>query len=146
MTIETLTQQNLNDLVHLVIKLWPDCTFDQELKNYERILQSENETVFLGTLQKRYVAFIHLKLRTDYVEGSNTSPVAYIEGLYVEPEFRKSDIGRTLVRAGESWGKEMGCTQYASDAEEGNDQSIKFHKKVGFKEANRIVCFSKDIA
>ena len=54
-------------------------------------------------------------------------------------------IAKKLVELGENWGKEKGCTQYASDTEITNQQSIAFHKKVGFSEANRLVCFIKDI-
>ena len=145
MKVEKISADNIEPLTHLFLELWPECHFDEEYEICENILKSNNETCFLIKDGSDFVAFIQLSLRTDYVEGATTSPVVYIEGLYVKPEYRKSGIAKKLVELGENWGKEKGCTQYASDTEITNRQSIAFHKKVGFSEANRLVCFIKDI-
>ena len=42
-------------------------------------------------------------------------------------------------------GKEKDCTEFASDCELTNTESLRFHLKVGFLEANRIICFTKKI-
>ncbi len=86
-----------------------------------------------------------MSIRSDYVEGATSSPVAYIEGIYVKPEFQRSGIGRKLVAHGEDWGKQKGYTQIGSDTEIKNQTSIGFHLKIEFREANRIVCFLKEI-
>jgi aminoglycoside 6'-N-acetyltransferase I len=71
--------------------------------------------------------------------------VAYIEGLYVKPDYQKRAIGNQLVNAGAEWGRQKGCKQFASDTELNNEMSIEFHKKIGFSEANRIVCFIREL-
>jgi len=145
MKIEEISKHNLKELVLLMMELWPQSPFDEELQNCQDIMATEDQTCFLVNQQGEYIAFIQLALRYDYVEGTVTSPVAYIEGIYVKPRDRKSGIARELVELGEKWAKEKGCTQFASDTEIGNSQSIRFHKKVGFKEVNRLVSFLKDI-
>ena len=50
-----------------------------------------------------------------------------------------------LVECVEDWGKEKGCSEMASDCELDNYLSVDFHKALGFKEANRLVCFIKGI-
>ena len=40
---------------------------------------------------------------------------------------------------------EKGCREFASDCELDNEVSLKFHLKVGFAEANRIICFTKQL-
>ena len=45
----------------------------------------------------------------------------------------------------EKWAKEKGCTEFASDCELDNDDSFRFHRAMEFEEANRIICFKKDI-
>lgn len=35
--------------------------------------------------------------------------------------------------------------EFASDCELGNEESLAFHLKLGFKEANRIICFAKSL-
>ena len=92
-----------------------------------------------------YAGFIEMTLRRDYVEGCSTSPVAYIEGIFVKKEFRNQDIGRKLLKAGEKWAREKDCAEMASDCELDNLASAEFHKAVGFKEINRIICFTKKI-
>ena len=91
------------------------------------------------------VAFAHCSLRFDYVEGTSSSPVGYLEGIYVEPDFRKQDIAKQLVNTCENWAKEKGCMEFASDCDLPNEDSYKFHLKIGFKEANRNIHFTKEL-
>ena len=87
------------------------------------------------------VAFMSLSLRHDYVEGTDSSPVGYLEGIYVKPDFRKSGIAAEMVEFAKEWVVSKGCTELASDCELDNEDSRLFHSKIGFEEANRIVCF-----
>lgn len=50
-----------------------------------------------------------------------------------------------LLKACEGWARTRGCTQFASDCELMNSDSIRFHSRAGFTEANRIVCFVKKL-
>lgn len=137
---------HLEVLAGLACKLWPDNDLDSMRLEFEELLGSDRDAVFLAEKDGRAAGFIHMSLRTDYVEGSDSSPVGYVEGVYVEEEFRNSGIARKLVEAGEQWAKSLGCTQVASDAELDNVQSHVFHQRIGFREANRIVAFIKDIS
>jgi aminoglycoside 6'-N-acetyltransferase I len=145
MQIESLTDASLESLTQLVLQLWPDCDYTEEYDHYKDLIRKENEACYLAKEQDRYIAFIHLSLRTDYIEGATSNPVAYAEGLYVMPEYRQRSIGRQLLWVGQKWAKQKGCREFASDAQLDNQESIKFHSRVGFKETNRIVCFIKEI-
>ena len=85
------------------------------------------------------------QLRHDYVEGTHSSPVGYLEGIFVKEDYRKRGIAKKLLQACEQWSKEKGCTEFASDCEITNEQSLKFHLKADFSEANRIICFTKKL-
>ena len=145
MVIEEISEGNLQDLTELMLELWPECEYDEEYRNCLRIITESNETCYLLKNDQNYVAFIQLSLRYDYVEGTETSPVGYIEGIFVKPEFRKSGLAGQLMMQGEKWARQKGCRQYASDTEINNQVSISFHKKQGFTEAGRLVCFVKDL-
>ncbi|WP_421826032.1 aminoglycoside 6'-N-acetyltransferase [Larkinella sp.] len=145
MIIEPLAIATVKPLTELALELWPDCTFDEEYEYYTGVVKAENEICYLVRELDQYIAFIHLSIRTDYVEGATESPVAYLEAIYVKPAYQKRGIGRELLRIGEEWGKRNGCRHFASDAELTNVASIDFHTKTGFTEANRIVCFIKDL-
>lgn len=88
---------------------------------------------------------LDLSICTDYVEGAESSPVCYVEALYVKDTFRKSGIARQLCNRAEVWAKSKNLTQIASDTEIDNAASIAFHNKIGFREANKIVCFIKGL-
>lgn len=50
-----------------------------------------------------------------------------------------------MLEACQEWAKEQGCTEFASDCELVNEASVKFHLRMGFEEANRIICFTKKL-
>lgn len=91
------------------------------------------------------IAFAEATLRRDYVEGCETSPVTFLEGIYVVPEARKSGAARALADAVADWGRGMGCTEYASNALLDNIDSHNFHAAIGFEETERVVFFRKGL-
>ncbi len=145
MTIEVISAQNVKSLTQLVLELWNDCLFEEEFENYKSIIRSENEICYLAREAEQYIAFIHLSIRNDYVEGAIDLPLAYVEGLYVKPEYQKQGIAKELMKVAENWAIQKGLKQIASDTDFGNSTSIDFHKKIGFIEVGRIVCFIKNL-
>ncbi|WP_017495462.1 aminoglycoside 6'-N-acetyltransferase [Flavobacterium sp. WG21] len=145
MNIEVISSQNLKQLVELVLELWNDCSFDEEVESYKAIIDSENEICYVVKDQEDYIAFVHLSTRNDYVEGAEDLPVAYIEAIYVKPAYQKQGIARRLTKVAEDWAKQKGFKQIASDTDLGNSASIDFHQKTGFTEVERIVCFIKNL-
>ncbi len=79
------------------------------------------------------------------MEGSSSSPVGYVEGIYVKPEYRKQGIARALLGLGEEWSRAHGCNEFASDTEIENVESQAFHLRAGFEEAQTIVHFIKKL-
>ena len=63
----------------------------------------------------------------------------------MEEAYRHRGYARKLLTACECWAKEMGCTEFASDCELGNNVSLAFHLNLGFVEASRIICFAKKL-
>ena len=98
---------------------------------------------FLKYVQKIPVGFAQCQIRHDYVEGTKSGFVGYLEGIFIKPEYRGKRYAQELLAECEQWAKHQGCTEFASDCELGNNDSLNFHIKNGFKEANRIICFTK---
>ncbi len=90
------------------------------------------------------VGFVEVGLRV-YAEGCRTSPVGYLEGIYVDPDVRSEGVGRALVDAAEGWARAKGCTEMASDRKLDDEPSGAFHAALGYEEVERIVCFRKDL-
>ena len=132
-------------IAELASALWPEHTPKEMAEEYHMIITKEDAAVFLYYKNNQPVAFAQCQLRYDYVEGTETSPVGYLEGIYVKTEERRKGIARKLLHACENWAKEHGCTEFASDCELSNVESQVFHRAVGFDEANRIVAFIRKI-
>ena len=128
---------NQADWAKLCVKLWPEYEYDFFITQREKMFQDQ----FLYMRGDCAAAFLSLSARRDYVEGTYSSPVGYIEGIYVEPEFRNLGIARELTEFAKAWSKQKGCTELASDCYLSNNDSRKFHNAVGFEEAGVIVHF-----
>lgn len=112
-------------------------------EDFAALLKSGSTACFLQYVNDKPIGFAQCSLRRDYVEGTSTSPVGYLEGVFIEEPYRNSGYARELLTACENWAKQQGCTEFASDCELTNDTSLAFHLAVGFEEANRIICFRK---
>ena len=127
----------------LAALLWPDHTADELAEEFAQLLSDKECAIFLATQRNIPIGFAQVQLRHDYVEGTDTSPVAYLEGIFVLEGYRGMGIARQLLKACEQWALENGCLEFASDCELSNTGSLAFHLKNGFCEANRIICFAK---
>ena len=127
----------------LVKIIWPEHTLEELTRIIIRYMNSENSAVFAEIVNGEYVGAALCCLRHDYVEGCETSPVGYLEGVSIREEYRHRGIARKLVSECEQWAREKGCAEFASDCELTNTASLNFHSAIGFQEANRIICFKK---
>lgn len=115
---------------------------EEEFKEY---LSSNKTCIYIYYQNNEPIAFAHCHLRYEYVEGTISNPVAYLEGIFVKENYRNKGIAQRLVTECEQWAKEQNCIEFASDCELENKASYNFHLKSGFKEANRIICFTKKL-
>ena len=88
------------------------------------------------------VGFVEASLR-NIVDGCLSSPVGYVEGIYVSPDQRGQGLARDLLATAEEWMRAEGCTEVGTDAELGNSAAISFHKAMGFEETYHVVEFRK---
>lgn len=141
----TGNQQDTQAITALAMLLFTGHAYDalaEEMRGYAAGTES---AVFLAEEDGQTLAFAQCGLRHDYVEGTQSSPVGYLEGIYVREGTRRAGVASALVSACEQWAKALGCTEFASDCPMDNALSIAFHLGAGFTEANRLVCFVKEI-
>jgi aminoglycoside 6'-N-acetyltransferase I len=146
-SIKMGTRSELEDWVALRRALWPDAA-EQELRlEAEALLDgSKRAAFFLAQTESREAAgFAEVTLRTDYVNGCETSPVAFLEGIYVRPDWRRRGIARRLSEAVENWAAAIGCSELASDALLENNGSHQMHTALGFEETERVVYYRKPL-
>lgn len=146
MPVKQLTPEYLGQWVHLRQQLWPTQTKQSHLDDGLNFIESENLTSFvLINEMQQVIAFADASIRHDYVNGCQHSPVVYLEGIFVDPQWRLKKCAKKLIRAIEAWGKSMGCREMASDAEFNNTASHKMHQKLGFQMTEKVVFFQKNI-
>lgn len=139
--IRRATKEDIPVIAGLMVALWPHHTAAEMEGELGKSMEQEETTFFLA----EEGGFAQCSLRHDYVEGTESSPVGYLEGIYVAKSARKQGLARELLHACENWAKEKGCREFASDCELTNTQSLEFHLSAGFEEANRIICFTKKL-
>ena len=140
------TKAEASTIAGLAILMWTEPTIEELTKDFEALLCNDETAIFLLTIENEAAGFAQCQLRHDYVEGTESSPVGYLEGIFIEEAYRKQGYAKELLKKCESWAKEMGCREFASDCELDNEVSLAFHLKMGFIEANRIICFTKSIS
>ncbi|MCA0971701.1 GNAT family N-acetyltransferase [Halobacillus litoralis] len=124
--------------------LWPHACEDEHVEDIHNMVNGipfyEDEITWKVYVVERpggrLGGFIEISLRPS-VSFAVSTPVAYVEGWYVDAEHRKQGDGRLLMEAAEIWALEKGCRELVSDVEVENVRSHQAHKALGFKEAFR---------
>lgn len=64
---------------------------------------------FIKYVEDKPIGFAQCQIRYDYVEGTETSPVGYLEGIFIQEEFRHKGFARELHDAAMLY-REIGVT------------------------------------
>jgi aminoglycoside 6'-N-acetyltransferase I len=146
-SIERCSELNQPGWLQFRVALWPDASADEH-RGYMAISLAQPER-FLQLMmydeKRQPIGFIEGSIRSDYVNGTETSPVGFVEGVYVVPAMRRHGIARRLFEAIGDWARARGCRELASDALLENEASQRAHRALGFKETERVVYFSKTL-
>ncbi|MEI2433524.1 GNAT family N-acetyltransferase [Lysobacter yananisis] len=124
-------------------QLWPEQPLAELAADLDGWFEDARLAAFLAEDGEGVCGFAEASLRSDYVNGTESSPVAFLEGWYVAPSHRGRGVGRALVAAVEAWGRERGCRELASDALLDNLDSHRAHAACGFEETERVVYFRR---
>ena len=146
MKIRSATPADAAPWAQMRAALWPVETVEEHRQEVLATLASgdRDAVAFLAfDGEGRPCGFAEAALRRDYVNGCDTSPVVFLEGIYTRPEARAAGVGRALCAAVEAWGRDQGCTEFAADALLDNLDSHAFHAALGFEETERVVYFRK---
>lgn len=143
--VKKASNEDRRVLAELAVQMWDSHNVDELELKFEEIINSERVDIFIKYVDNEPVGFAQCSLRVDYVEGTDSSPVGYLEGIFIDANCRNNGYAKELLSACERWAKERGCKEFASDCELDNADSLQFHIAMGFEETNRIICFKKDI-
>lgn len=71
-------------LAEMDTKIWGNDKTSELTEEFMEIAKNENSTCFIKFIDEKAVAFANVALKHDYDEGTETSPVGYLEGIYLK--------------------------------------------------------------
>ena len=106
---------DINVAAELAFKLWKHHTIDELKKEFINVLENNKSVVFIKYISDKPIGFAFCSLRNDYVEGSSTNPVGYLEGIFIDEPYRCKGYAKNLLSECEKWAKSHKCIEFASD-------------------------------
>jgi len=148
MRVDHPSDEDIAQWALLRAALWPDYSTEYHATEVRRALHRTRRQVVAFMCRSEtseVIGFAEASLREDGVNGCETSPVLFLEGIYVRPDQRRRGAARLLCKSVAEWGRFMGYSEFASDALLDNNDSHRFLAALGFKETERVVYFRKQI-
>ena len=99
------------------------------------------DSTFVAEKEGHLIGFAETAVR-NYAEGAE-GPAAYLEGIWVDPPYRRQGVARALLEAAERWARAAGFADFGSDALLDNQLSHHWHAAVGFREVERLIVYHK---
>ncbi len=97
----------------------------------DQVAQDQADTV---------IGFLEVGLRS-HADGCDPHrPVGFVEGWFVQQEFRHRGVGRELMRSAEDWARAQGCLEMGD-----NDGALRAHQALEFEVVDRCVHFRKSL-
>jgi aminoglycoside 6'-N-acetyltransferase I len=143
MKIRPLDSSDFTEWLRMRCLLWPVHDLDE--------LRIEMDEIMVDPLQPVFVAerpdgslggFLEASIHHD-TYGTDTRPVGYIEGWYVDADLRRQGVGGALMAAAEAWAVDQGFKEMASDCEIDNWVSLQAHLAHGYEDVERLIHFRK---
>jgi aminoglycoside 6'-N-acetyltransferase I len=147
MIIEPASIGHLGSWSRLRHALWPRMSAGEHERDIQNAFfdATKSTAAFVALVDGELIGFAEASVRHDYVNGCETSPVVFLEGIYVTPANRRKGVAHALSASVEEWGRNQGCVEFASDTSLDNDGSQRLHAALGFEETQRVVFFRKRI-
>jgi aminoglycoside 6'-N-acetyltransferase I len=144
--IRPLLPEDDTEWLRLRSALWPRYKTSDHKFEMEKILADPEQPVFVAARSVGGLCgFLEVSIRK-WAEGCTSNRVGYLEGWYVDPDWRNKSIGRKLVEAAEKWAREKGCTEMASDTDLDYPLSPGAHARLGYHEVQRTIHFRKELS
>jgi len=141
-TIRSITPADRDEWLRMRRALWGGDDHAREIDAWFANPPAGTAVFVAQRNEGKLAGFLEVRIRS-HADGCESSPVAYIEGWYVDPDCRRRGIGRQLVEAAEQWARQHHLTEIASDCLIDNDISHHAHQALGYAEVDRVIQFRK---
>jgi aminoglycoside 6'-N-acetyltransferase I len=125
------------------IALWPDETLREHAEMTDELLGDGGAWGLIAEARDGIaIGFAEIAVRK-HANGCDTRPVAFLEGIWVKPQFRRRGIGTRLIAHAEEFLARRGFRGLGSDTRIDNQASQAAHVAWGFSETEKVVYFRK---
>lgn len=147
MYIKIASSEDKPEWSRLRLALWPEVIEGLHNNEIDAMLSKPDRFVsFLAyNTPDHIIGLLEASIHEIIDEGCVVKNVGYIEGWYVEPEYRRKGIGTKLIKSAEQWVLEKGLSEVAVDTNLENVVSQKAYQTLGFKEIDRLVLYKKPL-
>ena len=85
--IKKAGSNDLETLAKLASEMWHNHSINELINEFSEIMINGKSQFFLKYENEFPIGFAQCQLRYDYVEGTSTSPVGYLEGIFVKESY-----------------------------------------------------------
>ena len=95
-------------------QLFPNNSDDALIAEMERIFKSGKRSAYVALIDDLSVGFAEYALR-DYANGCHSQPVPFLEGIWIDEDYRGQGIAKSLVSYLEQKARMAGFREFGSD-------------------------------
>jgi len=118
-----------------VMKLYNDFVGEDRYSNYDndsyqKVLQNSSNFIYIGEEDAQIIGFAAFSVRNVV---RYPKPIAELDEIYINPNFRKQGVGRKLMESVENKAKELNCYRVYIESQYKHEQGHKFYEALGYK-------------
>jgi len=148
-TVRPFEDCDLDAVARLCEALWPDGTYEEHRSEISSMMETPvgpyPSAIYVAVSPAGAIGFSLVGMRSHADSCDPHHPVGYLEGWFVEEQWRNKGVGRALVNAAEDWARAQGCTEMASDTWLDSEGSQRAHVALGYEVVERAVLFRKGL-
>lgn len=112
------------------------------LAEIDRVFKSGKRSAYVAVADGVPAGFAEYSLR-DYANGCHSQPVPFLEGIWINENYRSQGIAKALVQYLETKAKMAGFKEFGSDVELSNYPSQLMHERLGFEQTEKVIFYRK---
>lgn len=126
-------------------KLWPEHSKEALQAEIDRILKSGKRSAYVASADGQAAGFAEYSLR-DFANGCQSQPVPFLEGIWVQEQYRSKGIAKALIMFLEQKARMAGFKEFGSDVELSNYSSQLMHERLGFEQTEKVIFYRKALS